>query len=390
VSGEKAAISRRSSALRRKRAADPFGAPGDTLTVREVLDRGTERIRGELSDEPGVQSTLMHTMGDVYRSLGQFAVAIPLLEEAIDTRRASLGDDHPLVAQSLHTLGEAQCRGGQFEAGEGSLDAALTIRRGLPNDELAMGKTLESLGHLCLQFRGDLAGAAVALEEALEIQRRHLEPDDPDIAENQARLALVIARQGRLDASLALLREALESKRAHYGRHPDVARVLVNMAHILWWQGDTSGEPYAREAVEIVRDTIEHDHPLLGVAHHLHAGPLQSQGRLDEAEAALQASLAVWDRLGDRSFRRANTLYGLAWLKVEQGDFGLAEAFIDESIGIFGEEKNFGSFEFFFAQAVKGTCLAARNDPAAEAMLVDAFTFLEKAGTAAVPYKRAA
>ncbi|MEO1086895.1 MAG: tetratricopeptide repeat protein, partial [Acidobacteriota bacterium] len=137
-------------------AADPFGAPGDTLTVREVLDRGTERIRDELSDEPGVQSTLMHTMGDVYRSLGQFAVAIPLLEEAIETRRASLGDGHPLVAQSLHTLGEAQCRGGQFEAGEGSLEASLEIRRDLDDSELEMGETLESLGHLCLQFRGDL------------------------------------------------------------------------------------------------------------------------------------------------------------------------------------------------------------------------------------------
>ncbi|MEO1086896.1 MAG: tetratricopeptide repeat protein [Acidobacteriota bacterium] len=210
------------------------------------------------------------------------------------------------------------------------------------------------------------------------------------MAENEFRLALVIARQGRLDEALELLQEALESKREHYGRHPDIARVLVNFAHILWWKGDSSGEPYAREAVEIIRDTIEHDHPLLGVAHHIHAGPLQSDGRLDEAEAALQASLAVWDRLGDRAFRRANTLYGLAWLKVEQGDYGLAEAFIDESIGIFAEAKNFGSPESVFAKAVKGTCLAARNDPAAEAMLVDAFNFLDQAGAAAAPYKWAA
>ncbi|MEM1180223.1 MAG: tetratricopeptide repeat protein [Acidobacteriota bacterium] len=248
--------------------------------------------------------------------------------------------------------------------------------------ELAAGKTLEALGHLCLQFRGDLDGAADALRESLDIQRRHLDPADPDIAEIEFRLALVAARQGRLEEALGLLQESLESKRAYYGRHPEVARVLINIAHTMWWQGEDGGEPYAREAVEIVTEKLKQDHPLAGVAHHIHAGPLQSEGRLDEAEAALNEALAIWERLGDRSFRRAGTLRRLAWLHIQQGDFGLAEALVDESLGIYKEEKSFESPESVFAKAIKGACLAARRDPAAESTLRAAFEILAQAGAA--------
>ena len=54
------------------RVSDPDKARGETITAREILDRGAERIDQELDDEPEVQAQLMDTMGLVYRSLGLY------------------------------------------------------------------------------------------------------------------------------------------------------------------------------------------------------------------------------------------------------------------------------------------------------------------------------
>ena len=62
------------------RVVDPGEARGNTITAREILDQGAKRIDSELGDQPEVQSALMETMGVVYKSLGLYDAAVPLLE----------------------------------------------------------------------------------------------------------------------------------------------------------------------------------------------------------------------------------------------------------------------------------------------------------------------
>ncbi len=42
----------------------------DTVTARELLDKGAERITDELRDQPLVQARLIHTIGRAYVWLG--------------------------------------------------------------------------------------------------------------------------------------------------------------------------------------------------------------------------------------------------------------------------------------------------------------------------------
>jgi serine/threonine-protein kinase len=86
------------------RVSDPGEARGNTVTAREMLDRGAARVRAELAAEPEVQAALLDTMGRVYGNLGLYAEAQPLVEEALATRRRVLGDDHDDVAASLKSL----------------------------------------------------------------------------------------------------------------------------------------------------------------------------------------------------------------------------------------------------------------------------------------------
>jgi non-specific serine/threonine protein kinase/serine/threonine-protein kinase len=66
--------------------SNPSEARGSTITAREILDRGAERIEEELKDQPLVQAQMMHTMGKVYRSLGIYDEADSMLERAVDLR----------------------------------------------------------------------------------------------------------------------------------------------------------------------------------------------------------------------------------------------------------------------------------------------------------------
>ncbi|MGC1729955.1 MAG: toll/interleukin-1 receptor domain-containing protein, partial [Steroidobacteraceae bacterium] len=50
--------------------SDPSEARGNTVTAREMLDKGAARIDRELANQPAIQATLMDTVGTVYMGLG--------------------------------------------------------------------------------------------------------------------------------------------------------------------------------------------------------------------------------------------------------------------------------------------------------------------------------
>ena len=66
---------------------DPNQSRGETVTAREVLDRGVERIDTDLGGQPELRAELMDTMGRVYRKLGLYEPAKDLLQEALRLRR---------------------------------------------------------------------------------------------------------------------------------------------------------------------------------------------------------------------------------------------------------------------------------------------------------------
>src|SRR4029077_20824329 len=72
--------------------SDPSEARGNTITAREILDRGAGRIRTELADQPDVQSSLMNTIGLVYKKLALFDLSKQLLTESLAIRRATFGN----------------------------------------------------------------------------------------------------------------------------------------------------------------------------------------------------------------------------------------------------------------------------------------------------------
>ena len=70
---------------------DPGEARGNSITARELLDVGAEKIEDMLTEQPETRAELMATMGGVYRELGLYPQAEPLLEQALAERQRVLG-----------------------------------------------------------------------------------------------------------------------------------------------------------------------------------------------------------------------------------------------------------------------------------------------------------
>src|SRR6185503_15407127 len=73
--------------------SDPNEARGNSLTAREILDRGSGQIESGLRDQPRVQARLQATIGRVYGNLGMYAEAQPLLERALQTQTRAASPD---------------------------------------------------------------------------------------------------------------------------------------------------------------------------------------------------------------------------------------------------------------------------------------------------------
>ncbi|HSG27159.1 MAG TPA: serine/threonine-protein kinase [Candidatus Krumholzibacterium sp.] len=111
--------------------SDPGEARGNSITAREILDQGAERISRELADQPLVQARLMMTMGRVYRNLGLYDQSKALLEHALSLRRTELGDRDIEVSDTCEELAALQGATGEFETALPLFEETLSIREEL-------------------------------------------------------------------------------------------------------------------------------------------------------------------------------------------------------------------------------------------------------------------
>ena len=123
---------------------------GDTITAREILERGADRVRKELAGQPATQAQLMNTIGQVYLNLGLYSQAEPLIRQSLDARRKLFGDSGPETADSLDSLGLLLLRQRRYDESERTLRQALGIHERI--DPQGAGAA-QVLGHLAELFK---------------------------------------------------------------------------------------------------------------------------------------------------------------------------------------------------------------------------------------------
>ena len=307
--------------------SDPFEARGNTVTARELLDKGAGRIARELSGEPLTQARLMATMGNAYVSLALYEPAQPLLEQALALRERELGGDHPDVAHALEALGEVHVRQRKFVEAQALFERALKIlesSRGLEHPEVGWG--LYNL-QKAYWFREDYAGAAPLLERALKIFEKDPTANARGMSWCLNNLAYVeLYWRRNPDRALANCQRALEIKRTTLTEgHPDVAIGLNNVGDILMNMGDYgAARPILERALAEYERCFGAQHPRTA------ANPLRGLGELwwrlgepAKAKPLLERAIAVQEPLG--YYKLPEATHTLAAVLCDLGEYQESE-----------------------------------------------------------------
>ncbi len=345
--------------------SDPSEARGNTITAREILDQGAERIDKELANSPVIQAQLMHTMGLVYRTLGIFEKAELLLARASQVRQRIRGPEHPDTLLTRQWLGFVMFQRGRNQEAEKLLQEVLEAqRRVLGSHQADTARTASSLAAVyqtlgryeeaeklmldALEIRRAVLGAEnpeslrslrnlaglysemkrhdkaeMLLRDALEVLQRLLGPDHPDTLEAMSNLGNTYWEAGRYDEAELLLREVVETTRRVLGpEHPGTLLALLRLGNIHNARGHyAEAERVYREVLETRRRVLGPDHiDTLRSMHNL-ATTLNTMGRYEEAEHLHRAVLEARRRqLGARHPEIASSLYNLACVSALRGN----------------------------------------------------------------------
>ncbi|MGH8178341.1 MAG: tetratricopeptide repeat protein [Steroidobacter sp.] len=321
------------------RLADPSQARGDTITAREILDRGATRISTELRSQPDLQATLLDTIGSVYLSLGLPTQAQPLVEQGLSIRRA-LAKDSVDVARSLYSLNRVFEKKGDFQTAETLAHQSLDMNRRLTGENSL--ETAESVCRLGVikQEKGELSEAGTLFNRCLQIRRSQLGPDHALLTiplDNLARIA-----QDRSDYATAekLVRAALTIDRQSRGEdHPQYIRHLFHLASITEDRGNAP-EAYSlyRQSLKLYAHVLGPEHPETIDAMSAMGLFLMSSDDLDRAQQILEDVLKTNERIrGPRHAYVGNDLENLGRLALRRGQFTQAEQRFNEALGIYDE-----------------------------------------------------
>ncbi|PYQ59153.1 MAG: hypothetical protein DMF53_19250, partial [Acidobacteria bacterium] len=357
--------------------ADPSQSRGETVTVREALDRGRQQIAGGLQAAPETRASLMETMGRVYRSLGLHDQARPLLEESLRIRRRT-GQDPVAVASNEINLALALQEMGKRDEAEPLLRDGLEIlRRQGATATLDYAAGLNNLGGL-LKERGDYKAAEALFREALSLKQR-IPRSDREVARAYNNLGDVLYAQGDIAAAEPYLRTGLAIRRRLFGGepHPELATSLSNLASLLEAKGERSeAKALYREALAMRRKLYDNQGTKVAQSLGNLAFVLLAEGRPAEAEPFAREALAL--KLPN-DFYRAVFLRHLAASLAGQGRGREAEPLAREALAIFRFSKSESSrWRTPDAESVLGSCLAAQGRYAeAEPLLLDTYLVLK-------------
>jgi serine/threonine protein kinase/tetratricopeptide (TPR) repeat protein len=319
------------------RSSDPQNSRGATITAREILDRGAQRIDADLGAKPAVQGRLLQTLGSVYKQLGMYDEAAALMTKAVQAREKA---DPELLEESLNELGDIERYRGRLAQAEPILNRALELRRKkFGGAHTKVGQTLNNLA-LVYDEQGKFEQAEATHREALRI-RRGLGPKDPGISNSLSNLGITLRHSGKYEEAATVLREALALRREANGNdHPLVANTLNILGLTLGELGKyAESEPILRESLAIRRKVLPPTHPNLADALSAVAAALQDQLRLDQAEQFYLESLKIYAALaampGARQSADINLTVAqnnLASLYEMRGDYARAEKWYQEAL----------------------------------------------------------
>lgn len=231
-------------------------ATAERLGRRALAIVGPLRAGGDL---PRLRVQLLAGLAETVCARGRYAEARALLRRALAVARRRLGTHDLDTMAVLNLLGMVGKYSGRLDDAARAYQAAWHIAVRHPDADLAtLCHNRGGLEHA----RGRYARAEAFARRALELRRRTLPSDHPQVALEAAALAPILHARGRLDEAERLLRDALATFGRAFGDESyDVAVGSHNLAAVLADSGAHG------EAERLYRRALDLKTRLLGARH---------------------------------------------------------------------------------------------------------------------------
>ena len=370
---------------------DPSESRGQTITTREILERGNEKTLADDKQSPIIKSRLLEAIGSAYFGLGLYQQA-----EQNFARAAALlnSESNAELAQSnlRRRQAEAMAEYGDNAGAQAVFEQVLAIQReSLPafatdllRTHVSYGLTLYALGDINGSIehcgRADAERISLANVDVLVLGyadaclgRSYLYQREFDTAQKylSSAAALIEERYGTDHPALfdiydnvggnAFMRndfrtaqqvwsENLARQRRVLGSdHADIGRTLasIGVTHLNLEQLDAA-ESYMRQSLAVYERTLPADHRDVAKSLYSLARLMYERFRYDEADELFSrtANIQRQNSQGDDS-DLANTLAERALLQIELGNYAAAHENFDEAVRIY--ERVFGPNHIWLA-----------------------------------------
>ncbi len=316
--------------------SDPSEARGNTITAREVLDRGAERIDTALTDQPLVQARLLSTVAKVYRALGLYGDARRYYTRALQVRSAALPSDDALVIASMLNLAEIQSLLGAYTTAKSLLVAVRNRGTSLAATDSLLETVESDLGVIQFQ-KGQYAAAAAAFQQVVQARERMFGPESEQVAKALRNLGGVNLALGNYAEGEQQLRRALAIAEQRYGMDsPDIVVFLSNLGAAEYYQNNfQDAEASYRRALTIAEKAYGPDHETVGTLLTNLGGLLEEEKKYDEALPLLQRALKIDEAtLGPNHRSVAHSLASLGEIYEDLGRHAEAEAALRRALEI--------------------------------------------------------
>jgi len=243
--------------------------------------------------------TGMFNQSNPSEALGNSITAREILDRASKDVDTGLTKDPELQAQMMYVMAVVYDNLGLYPHAQSLQQQALQIRRHVLGPENP--DTLKSASHLAyvLYHQGHYAEAEKLDRETLAVQRRILGPEHPDTLISTGNLAGVLADQSRYAEAEKLDRETIQIQDRVLGtERPDTLKSENSLARVLQAEGHyAEAEKLDRQTLEVQRRVLGPEHPdTLKTMKDL-AVVLRNDGRYAESEKLYRETLEVERRV---------------------------------------------------------------------------------------------
>jgi len=359
-------------------ASRPDQARGQDLTAREILDQGRLKLPAYLEEEEDVYAALAGTLGRVYFLIGEYDVALQLLEESLAILRRLHGEDHLDVAVAKERLAGALAKRGRKTEAEQLMREALRTMR-----DLGSKPGLESVTHNLAELllgSGRYAEAEALFRESIAIRRTLFGAIDHRALSPLIGLAATLRAQGKSEDAERTTGQASAIAKTQPPQDQNLfASILTGKGMDSFRRGDYRGaESDFRRSLEIRRLVFGADHDLVAVSLVNLAKAIQAQGRRAEAADLYRQALEIQrSSLGESHRNTAITMKSLASVLEASGDAEQARDLAAAAVRVFRDSSE-PAWRVADAESVLGICLARLGRHAeAEDLLVKTYEVLK-------------